>query len=409
MRDRGETTSGPGGPAPTGLGMVLTGGGARAAYQVGLLRYLARRFPDLRFPILTGVSAGAINAVYLAAHPGNLQQAVDGLTKLWSTLETENVFRVDVGSLGKNLIRWGTRLVSGGSSLAPQVHGLVDSSPLAELLTRAFDAPRGVVSGISTNLERGDLGAVALTTLDYSTGGTVTWVQGCDIHGWERPSRSSRKTWITVDHVMASASLPLLFPAIRLAGSWHGDGGVRLSAPLSPALHLGATRLLVVSTRYQQSEEEAERPTIAGYPPPAQIMGHLLDAIFLDVIDQDVLRVERLTRLVERLPPQERLSLKPVRVLALRPSQDLAALAAEYEPRLPGAFRFLTRSLGTRETESPDFLSLLMFQPDYLTRLIEIGERDAEEQADEVMRLLEEETEADRASTGAGRALVTPG
>lgn len=374
-----------------GLAIALSGGGARAAYQVGLLRWLGRRMPALRFEIVTGVSAGAINAVYLAAHQGDLEQAAGELSDLWCNLAAEDVFRSDTGSLVRKVASWGMRLVSGGSRLArraQEVRALVDTTPLHELLERELAGPEGAIDGIARNLERGLLHAVALTTLDYSTGQTVTWVEGRDIVGWERANRRSVNCRLTVDHVAASASLPLVFPAVKLGRDWHGDGGVRLTAPLSPALHLGATRILAVSTRYRRSAEEAEHPQTAGYPPPAQILGLLMNAIFLDLLDQDVARLELLNRVIERLPEADRGELRPVEILALRPSQDLGRLAGDYEARLPRAFRFLTRGLGTRETKSPDFLSLLMFQPDYLTRLIEIGEADAEARKDEILALI---------------------
>jgi NTE family protein len=370
---------------------VLSGGGARAAYQVGLLRWLGRRMPELHFDVVTGVSAGAINAVYLAAHQGDLRQAAADLSDLWCNLAAEDVFHSDTGSLVRKVASWGVRLVSGGSRLAQrarEVRALVDTAPLHELLERELAGPDGAIDGIAQNLERGVLRAVALTTLDYSTGQTVTWVEGRDIHDWERPNRRSVNCRLTVDHVAASASLPLVFPAVKLGRDWHGDGGVRLTAPLSPALHLGASRILAISTRYRRTAEEAEHPQTSGYPPPAQILGLLMNAIFLDLLDQDVARMELMNRVIERLPADQRGELRTVEILALRPSQDLGRLAGAYEARLPPAFRFLTRGLGTRETRSPDFLSLLMFQPDYLTRLIEIGEADAEARKDEILALI---------------------
>lgn len=376
------------------LALVLSGGGARAAYQVGLLRHLARTMPDLQPQILTGVSAGAINASMLAAHPGSIVDAVEALNDLWHDLSSEQVFRADTGSLLRNVLGWGMRLLSGGTRFAPQVRGLVDTAPLAALLRRVLRvAPDGEIAGIQRNLESGRLHAVAMTTLNYTTGQTFTWVQGRNIDSWERSNRKSVETRLTVDHILASASLPLFFPAVKLGRDWHGDGGVRLSAPLSPALHLGARRILAVSTRYRRTAEEEERPETAGYPPPAQILGQLMKAIFLDVLDQDVARLERFNDLLCQMPEEERGALRPIEILALRPSQDLGALAAEYEPRQPGMFRFLTRSLGTRETRSPDFLSLLLFQPDYLRRLIEIGEADAEARAEEIGELLAEGVE----------------
>lgn len=385
----------PGGPAPgpPPLAVMLSGGGARAAYQVGMLRRLGRELPDLRFDIITGVSAGAINAVHLAAHRGGLGEAAEDLAELWSALTPDRIFRVDTTSLARHVLGWGLRLFT-GRQMDRQTRGLVDTEPLDAFLRDVLPlSGDGEIHTIAENLERGLLKGVALTTLDYATGRTITWVQGCDIKDWQRPNRRSRKTRLTVDHVMASASLPLFFPAIRVEGHWHGDGGIRLSAPLSPALHLGARRVLVVSTRYQRTAEEAAEPATEGYPPPAQILGHLLNAVFLDVVDRDILRLERLNRLLTKLPPEEREGMAPVDLKVIRPSQDLGRLAAEHEVQLPKAFRFLTRNLGTRETRSPDFLSLLMFQPEYLRRLIEIGERDAEEHLVELVELCRGETE----------------
>jgi NTE family protein len=371
------------------LAIVLTGGGARAAYQVGVLRCLGRHRPELRFPIVTGVSAGGINAAFLAADRGSLHDAAERLHALWTAITVEDVFKVDVPSLGKNLARWGTRLVSGGLRGAPRVRGLVDSSPLRRLLRRELGTVDGEIPGIADNLGRGHLKAVALTTLSYSTGQTITWVEGRGIQTWDRPNRRAVSARLSVDHVMASAALPILFPAVRIGRHWYGDGGVRLSAPLSPALHLGARRLLTLSTRYQRTMAEADRPQIDGYPPPAQILGHLLNAVFLDVIDEDVRRVERLDELIAALPPERRQGMEHVDLLVLRPSADLGRLAADYEPRLPRAFRFLTRGLGTQETRSPDFLSILMFQEDYLKRLLELGERDADERRDELLAFVD--------------------
>lgn len=367
--------------------MVLSGGGARAAYQVGLLRCLARMLPEYRFPILTGVSAGAINAVYLAAHPGGLGEAVEELSELWCNLRTQDVFRANGLPLGKNVLRWGLRLLSGGGPLAPEVRGLMDTRPLALFLRRKLSTVDGEITGIARNLGSGALKAVALTTLNYTTGYTVTWVQGCEIETWERFDRKSVQVRLTAEHVLASAALPLLFPAVRLADGYHGDGGVRLAAPLSPAVHLGAHRILAVSTRYRRPAEEAEISPNR-YPPPAQILGKLLNAIFLDVLDQDAQRLERINQLIRELPPEKRSGMREVHCLVLRPSVDLGRLAGDYEADLPRGLRFLTRSLGTRETASPDFLSLLLFQPDYLKRLIEIGEADAEARRDEIRRLV---------------------
>jgi NTE family protein len=368
----------------------MGGGGARAAYQVGFLRYLARRFPELEIPIITGVSAGAINAVHLAAHEGNLHEATEELVTLWANLTASDVFRVDSRSLLVNVLRWGSQLVSGGFEGEGNVRGLVDTEPLRRFLHRALRAGEGEVEGIRRNLESGRLRAVALSTSSYTTGQSITWVQGHGIEEWERPRRRSQQTVLTVEHIMASAALPLFFPAVRLDdGFWYGDGGIRLSAPLSPAIHLGARRVLAISTRYDASFEEADVPEVVGYPPPAQVLGVLLNSIFLDQLDQDTFRIERINALLDRLPKAERAGLRPVELMTLRPSMDLGRLANEFEPQLPGGFRFLTRGLGTRATNSPDLLSLILFQPDYLRRLIDIGEADAEAREDEIGRFID--------------------
>jgi len=383
-------------PLPaTALALVLSGGGARGAYQAGVLRGIGKLLPDLRVPILVGVSAGGINTVFLAAHPGPLGEAAAALEQVWRGLETANVFRVDTPSMVRHFTRWVTHLSTGGSAMGPAVRGLVDASPLHKLIEDTVATVDGEIVGIGHNLERGLLDAVALTTLNYSTGQTVTWVQGADIVPWARPRHRSFNCRLTVDHAMASAALPLFFSAVRLGDSWHGDGGVRLDAPLAGALRLGASRILAISPRYEQTEAEADRPKISGYPPPAQILSHLMNAIFLDVLDRDARQLELFNRMLRQLPAERRDGLRPVDILVLRPSQDLGLLAAKYEPRLPAAFRYLTRSLGTRETTTPDILSMLMFQRDYLERLLEIGERDAEARADEIRRLVAgEETEA---------------
>ena len=365
-------------PSPRGgLGLVMGGGGARAAYQVGFLCAVARERPDLKIPYITGVSAGAINAAHLASHPGSFGEAVEELTGLWANLQVEDVFRVDLGTLTWDLKRWGSQLISGGGA-PTRTRGLVDTQPLREFLIEALRTSNGEILGIRENLAKGQLRAVALSTSSYTTGQSVTWVEGSAINEWERPLRRSINTRLTVEHVMASCALPLFFPAVELTSGWFGDGGMRLAAPLSPALHLGADKVLAISTRYEKSHREADHASVRGYPPPAQIVGVLMNSIFLDLLDHDALRLERLNQLLEQLEPEQRGTLRPVRLLVLRPSRDLGRMASDYERQLPRGFRFLTRGLGTRETESPDFLSLVLFQPDYLRALMEVGKKDAE-------------------------------
>ncbi len=374
------------------LALVLTGGGARAAYQVGVLKAIARRFPDLEIQIITGVSAGAINAISLAANPAPFAAATEELAKHWSRLRTVDVIRSDSQAISGNAFKWGWRLVSGSSPLRPNVRGFCDTQPLEQFLRGMLCGSGREIDGLTEKLAEGTLKAVAVTTLNYATSQTVTWIMGRGIDVWERPNRRSQHARITVDHIMASAALPLIFPAVKLGDAWHGDGGIRLSAPLSPALHLGAKRILAMTTRYQPTFEEADRPDTLGYPPPVQVIGNLMDAIFLDVIDQDAMRLERLNTLLRKLPDEEREGMREIDLLVLRPSIDLGRLASEYETEIPGSLRWILRGLGSKETSGSDFLSMLMFEPDYLTRLLEIGEADGEARMPEIEALLAPET-----------------
>jgi len=372
---------------PDDLAIAFDGGGARAAYQVGLLRWLARHYPNLRIPIITGVSAGAINAVFLASHAGPLQAVADDLTALWRQLTIEHVFRVDSASLMGNIWHWGLRLVAGGGAIAPPLRGLVDTSPLRQTLEAIFTpTDTGEIAGVARNLDEGRLRGLAVMTSSYATGRTVAWVQGCDMEGWDRPFREYVKARITVDHVMASASLPILFPATRLDGAWYGDGGLRLTSPLSPALHLGANRILAVSTRHDRGHGKPDPEEL--YPPPLQIAGQILNALYLDDHDREAFVLERMNRLLAELPPEKRHGLRVIDLVQIRPSQDIGRLAARFEPQLPRMFRHLVRGLGSRTSADPDLLSMLIFEPGYIAELIEIGEADASARARDIARLI---------------------
>lgn len=366
------------------LGLVLGGGGARAAFQVGVLHAIARRFPGLRLPILTGVSAGAINTAFLANHPGSLDRATGDLAELWKGLDPHRIFEVGVLEMLDEAARIALQFTLGRSIGSVRGQGIVDTAPLRATLQRALCFRGDCLAGVRANLDDGRLSAVALTATSYTTGQTVTFFEGGTIRGWERPNRKAVRTRLTVDHVMASSALPVFFPPVPVDGAFYGDGGIRLVAPFAPAIHLGAERLLAVSTRYARSREEADRPVIAGPPSPAQLLGVLYSAIFLDNVDQDALTLERVNRLVRDLPPERCGGLRAVDLLVIRPSRDLGILANEFEPKLPRGFRFLTRRLGTRRARSQDFLSAVLFQGDYLRELHDLGVRDAEARMEEI-------------------------
>ncbi|MSR22494.1 MAG: patatin [Gemmatimonadetes bacterium] len=370
------------------LGLVMGGGGARAAYQVGFLRALARVRPELEIPIITGISAGAINATHLAAHPGTFAEAVEDLAKLWESLTLAQVFEVSGRSLALNALRWGLQLVSGGLTGPPRMRSLVDTTPLQRFLTRAVTDGTGAIPGIQEKIRSGRLRALAVSTSSYSTGQSITWVQGEGVSEWSRPQRRGKLTTIRLEHVLASAGIPVFFPAVQIGTEWYSDGALRLSAPISPALHLGAERVLAISTRFDPLAHEADQPMIQAYPPLAQVIGALMNSVFLDMLDQDAWRVETMNTLLQQLPVENRADLRVVRLLTLHPSRDLGRLAREFESGLPRVFRYLLRGLGTRETESPDILSFLLFDPSYIRLLMEMGERDGAARIGEVEDLL---------------------
>ena len=271
----------------------------------------------------------------------------------------------------------------------PQAHGLVDTSPLRDFLYEVLGTPDGSLPGIRQNLESGGLRAIALSTTHYASGSTVVFCQGQEVKQWERPQRHSVLRELTVEHVMASAALPFFFPAIALGEHWFGDGGLRLHSPLAPAVHLGARKIFAISTRSERPSLVPEAMPSKGYPAPAQILGVLFNAVFLDLLDQDALRLQRINHLLASGCRSTEEELRPVDLFVLRPSKELGEIAQDYEPALPKVFRFLTRRIGTRERRGRDVLSMLMFQGDFLARIIELGEADADDRADEIAAFVE--------------------
>lgn len=387
--------------AHSNTALVLSGGGARGAYQVGVLKYIAEQRPLLRFPIMTGVSAGAINANFLAGSKTTFDGAVDSLADHWLSLSTDQVFRTDLGSLAKNALRVLMNLGSGGSALAPRVQGLVETQPLRRFLDDLIDP-----DAVSENIETGRLRALAISATAYDTGRTVTYIQGEPrLQTWERVRRLAVHDRITLDHVMASAAIPLFFPAVKVGHHYFGDGSLRQSHPLSPAIHLGADRILAISSRWRVPVAEPDPAETAVYPPAAQVLGLMLNSIFLDNLDVDAERLRRINHVLARVPESRRwlLSERPVRLLVLRPSSDIGRVAARYEESIPRSLRYFLRGLGTRRISSSDLVSYLMFESEYLEHLIRLGERDAERSWLKIRRFLDaandgadigEETEA---------------
>lgn len=377
-------------PINTNLGLAMTGGGARAAYQVGVLRYICKEFEGFQPPVITGVSAGAVNAAYLAAYQGSFDEAVERLVELWAELTTDKVFRTDNYYFFTNFFRWGLSFVLGGSRIGPRARSLLDNNPLRKHLEKKLSSQAGqAIQGIQKNIERGHLRVLGITGTNYGTGRAVTWVQGDVEEHWQRPRRYSKETIITIEHIMASAALPLVFPAVKIDDGWHGDGGIRSIAPLSPAMHLGAKRIIAISTRFRDRQTIVDETVITEYAPAAQIIGIMLDSMFLDLLDHDAANMERVNEMYDEISEASRERFRKIQLLILRPSEDLGKLASQYEINLPQPFRYFTRGFGTRDTRSPDSLSLLMFQHEYLSHLIELGEQDAEQSARQIEEFLE--------------------
>jgi NTE family protein len=374
------------------LAVMLTGGGARAAYQVGLLKGLATHFPNLRIQIITGASAGAINATYLAAQQGTLMEKARRLEEMWCELDCDSIYHFDWKAFLPFRAALSSVLAKKSRFTRSRERAIVDTTPLRSLLCRILDSPCGdPIQAIEENIQSGELTALALMTLDYSTGQTVRWVQGRNLASYEGPNRRTTMTEFTVEHVLASAALPFVFPAVRIGNAYHGDGGIRLAAPLSPAVQLGATKIIAMSTGYLRPPEEASQPSVTGYPPAAQIVSQLVNAIFLDGIEEDVARMQRMNDLLKKMAPHERDGLKPIDLLVLRPSIDLGKLSGEYEKYLPRKVKLLARAMGVKETESPDFISLLMFEPTFTQRVIALGEADIEARVSEIRAFLGED------------------
>ncbi len=355
------------------LALVLSGGGARAAYQVGVLRAIGELAPELRFPIVTGVSAGAINTVSLAASAGPLPRAVEELEECWRQLTTDQVYCIQPMSVVGAVLRLARDFVIGRKSGPPAVRGLLGTGPLRAFLTSSVQ-----LCGIERNVANGTLRAVALSATSYTTGWTVTFVQGGpNVPMWTRAQRMSVHTQLTLDHVIASAAIPIVFPAVRIGAEYFGDGSVRQAAPLAPAIHLGAERVIAIGMR-------APRPPsvpVSGdpcYPSSAEVFGLLLNSVFLDSLDTDAERLERLNGVLAAgtVPTDDPSLLRRVELLVLRPSRDLGAMARGYEVRLPPSISLLVRAMGGRRSGASDLVSYLLFDPTFTSDLVTLGYED---------------------------------
>lgn len=374
------------------VGLVLPGGGARGAFQAGVLARLGEEKLLSKVRIITGVSAGAINGAFLANHPKGLDDAATALTDMWSSLKTPQVLGTSPVGLVSNVARWGGQLLSGGAIPLPAPEALLDTAPLARLLQTYLGSGESELAGLTANLRAGRLDALAVTTTNYNTARAVTFAQqrpGAPPVEWHRPYREGRTAQLSVNHILASAAIPVLFPAVKLGSSWHGDGSIRHTAPLSPALHLGAEKLLIIATSGLPAKTEPAEQTDLPYPSPAQVLGVVLNALLFDHISYDIQYLNRISELARQAKHANPSGMRVVDTFVVRPSLDLGAMAAAHERDLPRSIQYLTRGWGSKAGEGSDILATVTFDHRYTARLVELGRMDAEARIDELREFIE--------------------
>lgn len=367
--------------------LILTGGGARAAYQVGVLaaiRDLRGRRPGMPFEILVGTSAGAINATALAVFAHDFNRGVRRLLALWRNLHVSQVYRADTAALLAAGLRWGAAL-SLGWVVRQRPRSLFDNAPLRELLARRLD-----FEGIERNIADGFLHAISVSASSYTSGENIAFFQAVpQIRAWRRAQRLGVRTELGLDHLMASSALPFVFPAVHLHRQHFGDGSMRQLAPISPAIHLGAERVLVIGA--SRLAEESRQPPV-DYPSPAQIAGHALSSIFLDTLAGDLESLQRINQALEVLTPTQReaagLRLRPIETLVIAPSRRLDLIAGEHCGDLPLALRTVLRGIGAMRGEGSALLSYLLFEPGFTRELIALGYQDTMARREEVVSFL---------------------
>ncbi len=372
------------------IGLILTGGGARAAYQVGVLKALAEFTPyraRLPFVVVCGTSAGAMNAVTLAVNARHFRKGVRYLLNIWNNANVTDIYRADLLGVLSNSGRWvlGLLLSMFGSNRMNRV-SLLDSSPLRQYLERILPCEL-----IQRQIDTGSLHALGITASGYGSGHSVTFYQGApDIQPWKRARRLGVPTRIEIQHLLASSAIPFIFPAVHVNREFFGDGSMRQVAPISAALHLGAERILVVGVGQRAADETGQRPKIEHYPSLAEIGGHALDSIFLDGLEVDLERLHRINQTVGSIPEALRgqFTLRKIDTLVITPSQSLEKIAERYVKHLPWTIRVLLRLVGVRRGNGANLVSYLLFDQDYCRALIELGYRDALQRRDEIAEFM---------------------
>jgi NTE family protein len=363
------------------IGLVLTGGGARAAYQVGALRALAELAGAGRSPfaVFAGISAGAINSVALATGADDFPGTVARLAETWAGLTPDRVYRTGALGLARIGTRWIMDLSAGGLIGKSGINYLLDPAPLRDLLEASLPFRQ-----LRRHIRAGRLRGVAVSATNYHSGAGVTFYDGApEIRPWTRSTRLGVRTRLTAEHVMASAAIPVFFPPVKIGASFYGDGCVRMNYPLSPAIHLGADRLLAIGVRHPRSPAQTAAEQVEGRSPRmpvSEIAGVLMNAVFLDSLDSDAERLWRTNRTLSLIPADRLgrgdLDLRVVPALLLRPSQDLGRLAADEYGRFPAMLRYLLKGIGATGQAGEDLLSYLAFEPVYIRRVMDLGYSD---------------------------------
>lgn len=367
--------------------LVLTGGGARAAYQVGVLsaiREIRGRATGNPFPIMCGTSAGGINVAALAVFSADFNAGVRKLAWIWRHFHVHQVYRSDAGALLGTGARWGGALLFGWA-IRQTPRSLLDNSPLRALITRVLD-----FSAIARAIDAGHLHAVSVSASGYSSGENLAFFQGApSVLPWRRAQRVGMRTQLGVEHLMASSAIPFLFPAIRINREYFGDGSMRQLAPISPAIHMGAERILVIGSG-RLAEEGRQRAD--EFPSPAQIAGHALSSIFLDGLAVDLERLTRINETVGALTPEQRnaagIKLRPIETLVISPSRRIDTIAGRHRKTLPPALRTVLRGVGAMRRDGSALLSYLLFEPEFTQALMKMGFEDAMARRNEVAAFL---------------------
>jgi len=371
--------------------VVLSGGGARAAYQIGALRGVAHvleRRARSPFGVITGTSAGAINAATLAVHADAWRCGIARLLRMWRNIEVDDVYKADFAAVSLHGMRWLSSVLVGGHGPA-EAASMLDNAPLRGLLERALD-----VAQVERRITEGHLHALAINATSYSSGHAVTFFDGApSLAAWQRTRRRGQRARISIEHLLASTAIPFVFPAARIDDDYYADGSMRQIAPISPALHLGARRILVIAVGQFTGGQGAlaRRAGPATYPSFAQVAGHALSSIFLDNLGADFERMQALNHAWTLIPAElQRLhaEVSHVDALLLAPSRDVGAMALPHADRLPTGVRYLLRGLGGDTPTGANLLSYLMFDKHYCRELIELGYSDTMARRDEIVAFL---------------------